>query len=96
MSEFKSPINKFQQLLVIMSEESGELTQASMKALRACSDINDFQDSKFQEKLIEEAGDVYCMLQLMVDYKLINWISLEKRSNEKRDKLKIWSTLIDD
>ena len=47
--------NALQELLTITMEECGELIQACSKAIR-CDDYHD------NEKLIEEIGDVMCMI----------------------------------
>ena len=47
-------------------------------------------------KLIEEAGDVLCMLQLMQEHKLFAWEEIEARAVVKKNKLKKWSNLINE
>ena len=79
--------DKLQELLTITMEECGELIQACSKAIRC----DDYHDNK---KLLEEVGDVYCMIELLHEYDLISWNDIEKRVNVKRDKLKKWSNLI--
>jgi NTP pyrophosphatase (non-canonical NTP hydrolase) len=76
--------------MVITAEECGELTQVTSKILRKAK-IND----EWKQKLIEEAGDVYCMLDLIVKHTDINWKELEDRSIVKKKKLEKWSNLID-
>ncbi len=83
-------LDKIQQLMVITAEECGELTQVTSKILRKAK-IND----EWKQKLIEEAGDVYCMLDLIVKHTDINWKELEDRSIVKKKKLEKWSNLID-
>jgi NTP pyrophosphatase (non-canonical NTP hydrolase) len=88
-----SPINKFQQLAAITAEECGELTQVCMKLLRRFDRAEDL-DEKYKNKLIEEAGDVLCMIELMVEHRLLTNDELGARVNVKREKLKQWSQLI--
>ena len=83
-------LDKTQQLMVITMEEAGELTQACSKVLRR-AEIED----EYGEKLIEELGDVYCMLKLMVEHDVTTWRELEERAQVKRTKLTKWSNLID-
>ena len=78
--------NKLQELLTITMEECGELIQACSKAIRC----DDYHDNK---KLIEEAGDVMCMLELLHEYDLISWDDVDKRVKVKKEKLKKWSSL---
>jgi len=76
-----------QQLLVITMEECGELIQACSKALRK-------QDLFEQQNLKDEIGDVYAMINLLVEHDVVSWTDLEDRVVHKRDKLKQWSDLV--
>ena len=78
--------DRLQELLTITMEECGELIQACSKAIRC----DDYHDNK---KLIEEAGDVMCMLELLHEYDLISWDDVDKRVKVKKEKLKKWSKL---
>jgi len=89
-----SPINKLQQLMTITMEECGELTQQCSKIIRKYKDFEDIED-KQREKLLEELGDVYCMIDLMCEHGVVDWKHIYARSSAKKDKLKIWSELID-
>ena len=80
--------NKLQELLTITMEECGELVQACSKAIR-CDDYYD------NEKLIEEAGDVMCMIELLHKYDLISWEDIDNRISDKKKKLKKWSDIIE-
>ena len=78
--------DKLQELLTITMEECGELIQACSKAIRC----DNYHDNK---KLLEEVGDVYCMIELLHEYDLISWDDVEKRVKVKQEKLKKWSKL---
>jgi NTP pyrophosphatase (non-canonical NTP hydrolase) len=88
-----SPINKLQQLMCITMEECGELTQRCSKMMRKFTTIEDATEDQ-RVKLLEEAGDVLCMIELMVEHGLLTNEELDVRVNVKRKKLKQWSTLI--
>ena len=79
-------MNKLQELLTITMEECGELIQACSKAIRC----DDYHDNK---KLLEEVGDVMCMLELLHEYDLISWDDVDNRVKVKKEKLKKWSSL---
>ena len=79
-------MDELQELLTITMEECGELIQACSKAIRC----DDYHDNK---KLLEEVGDVYCMIELLHEYDLISWNDIEKRVKVKQEKLKKWSKL---
>ena len=78
--------NQLQELLTITMEECGELIQACSKAIR-CNDYH------MNEKLIEEVGDVMCMMELMHEYDLISWEDVGERVEVKKKKLRRWSSL---
>ena len=78
-----------QQLFAITSEECGELVQVCMKILRKAK-----VDDEWNKKLLEEAGDVFCMLDLMVTHGYLTWDDIQKRSDIKKEKLIKWSDLI--
>ena len=90
-----SPINELQQLMAITAEECGELTQACMKIMRKYT-FKQQMEAKWLDKLHEEAGDVYCMIDLLVEHGILNEDKIYARSEIKREKLKTWSTLIND
>lgn len=77
-----------QELLTITMEECGELVQACSKAIRC-------DDYYMNEKLIEEIGDVMCMIELLQQYDIVSYQEIDDRVIEKRNKLKQWSSLVD-
>ena len=80
-----------QQLLIVTMEECGELVQACSKALRR-GEL--YENSDSQQNLKEEVGDVYTMIDLLVEWDVLSWDEIEERRNKKREKLKKWSDLI--
>ena len=80
-----------QQLLVITMEECGELIQACSKALRR-GELYEHSDSETELK--KEVGDVYAMLELLVEWDVLSWTEIENRRDIKRMKLSRWSDLI--
>ena len=72
------------ELLAITTEECGELTQECMKIVRFGQD---------NDNITKEAGDVMCMIQLLIEKGLIDYKEINKRIVEKRQKLKTFSTL---
>lgn len=88
-----------QQLMVILAEECGELVQACSKILRrGCVDLDDTHmpetQEPYKEKLIEELGDVYCMINLLHEWDIVSWEELEERAEYKKKKLEKWSDLV--
>jgi NTP pyrophosphatase (non-canonical NTP hydrolase) len=76
------------ELMVITMEECGELTEACSKAIR-CENYND-------DRLVEEAGDVLLMIELMINRGLISKEDIDARKKIKLEKLKKWSNLINE
>jgi NTP pyrophosphatase (non-canonical NTP hydrolase) len=88
-------MNRLQQLMVITMEECGELIQECSKVIRkheTCADVG----QKHRQTLLEEAGDVYAMIQLMIQHGFFEYYDLEIRAKEKHKKLKKWSNLYDE
>ena len=88
-----SPINTLQQLMIITAEECGELTQRCSKIIRKYATIDEIEEEQ-RQKFVEEAGDVLCMLELLVAHNITNWEELRQRVSIKQDKLATWSELI--
>jgi NTP pyrophosphatase (non-canonical NTP hydrolase) len=89
-----SPINELQQLMAITSEECGELVQRCSKIMRKYETLDQIEEDQ-RISLVEELGDVFCMMELLVDYNVTDWIELQARADVKKQKLKKWSTLIE-
>lgn len=92
--ELESPLNAIQQLMAITSEECGELTQVCMKIMRKYTTLEEIENDKYKDLLIEELGDVQCMIDLMVEHNVLTKKEINARVKVKRDKLKMWSNLI--
>ena len=90
-----SPINAYQQLMAITAEECGELTQVCMKIMRKYDNLDAASKDKYHDLLVEEAGDVLCMLELLTEHAVLDWREIESRANIKREKLKTWSDLVE-
>ena len=74
------------ELMLITMDECGELVEACSKAVR-CEDYT-------IDRLTEEAGDVLCMINLMIENRILNERELNNRIQTKRMKLLKWSNLI--
>jgi NTP pyrophosphatase (non-canonical NTP hydrolase) len=94
-TKLETPINNFQQLMAITAEECAELTQVCMKLMRKYDSLDKAAEDKYIDLLLEEAGDVLCMLELMSEYGLFDWKEIYARADVKREKLKQWSNLVE-
>jgi hypothetical protein len=86
-------LNKLQELMVLTMEECGELTQRCSKIIRKFETLEEVTEEQ-RVLLLEEVGDVQCLIDLMIDCKLLTKAEIDARIDTKRDKLKIWSKLI--
>jgi NTP pyrophosphatase (non-canonical NTP hydrolase) len=75
-----------QELMTITSEECGEVIQACSKMLR-------FPGDQSAEMLKKELGDLYCMIEICIEKKLLTYTELMDGCRAKRTKLKEWSNL---
>ena len=86
-------LNKLQELMVLTMEECGELTQRCSKIIRKFETLEEVTEEQ-RVLLLEEVGDVQCLIDLMIDCGLLTKAEIDARIDTKRDKLKTWSELI--
>jgi len=79
--------------MVITMEECGELTQRCSKIIRKFDTLDEITEDQ-RVKLLEEVGDVQCLIDLMVECGLLTKQEIDARIDTKRDKLIKWSKLI--
>ena len=79
-------MEKLEELMVITMEECGELIQECSKSIR----MQEFN----RDELKEELSDVMCMLELMIENKIITRTELNNGANLKKMKLMKWSNLL--
>ena len=72
------------ELMTITMEECGEVIQACSKVIR-------FPGEQSTEMLKKELGDLYCMIEIMIEKQMLTYTDLVQGSKAKRDKLKVWS-----
>ena len=87
--------DKVKEILLITQEECAEVTQAISKVFRF--GLNERWpepiDPTNKERLEEEAGDLLCMIDIMVEKGIISDEKLNKARINKREKLKTWSSI---
>ena len=89
--------DKQKQIMLIAQEECAEVIQAISKVFRfGVDDIHPVTKKSNKDSLEEEAGDLMCMLQLMMDKGVINETKVYEASIQKRIKLEKWSNIFDD
>lgn len=80
------------EVLLIAQEECAEVTQAISKVFRFGIDgVHNGRTNK--ERLEEEVGDLWCMLELMMQKGIIDQEAVFANALKKRDKLQTWSNI---
>jgi NTP pyrophosphatase (non-canonical NTP hydrolase) len=79
-------VDKIDEILTITQEECGELVQVISKVRRFGLEEN-------RAKLTQEAGDVLAMIQLMIDFDIVDREAIEIAKLNKVEKLKVWSNI---
>ena len=74
------------ELMTITMEECGEVIQACSKVMR-------FPGEQSSEMLKKELGDLYCMIEICIEKKLLTYTELMDGSKAKREKLRQWRNL---
>jgi NTP pyrophosphatase (non-canonical NTP hydrolase) len=82
-------VDKIDEILTIAQEECGELVQVVSKVRRFGLEEN-------RDKLTQEAGDVLAMIELMIDFDIVNREAIEVAKINKVEKLKVWSNIFKD
>ena len=84
-------MNKQEEMLVIMMEECGELTQACSKVIRTKG-----KRARYRDALKEEIGDVITVIEILKMSGMITEEEIQQRMKEKRKKLKRWSNILEE
>ena len=87
--------DKTREILLILQEECAEVTQAVSKIFRfgfdSCYPTADSASAK--EVLELEVGDLLCMIDLLIENGIVSDSMVNQCRKNKREKLKIWSSI---
>ena len=75
------------EILTILQEECAEVIQIASKIHR----FGHHPDN--MKRLAEELGDLQCMIDVCVEHGLVDATKLQIYTQEKRQKLKVWSNI---
>jgi NTP pyrophosphatase (non-canonical NTP hydrolase) len=85
--------DKQKEILVIAQEECAEVIQEISKIFRFGIDNQHKDGIPHRSKLEQEVGDLLAMIDLMVEHELIDINNVQLAIQNKKDKLKIWSSI---
>jgi NTP pyrophosphatase (non-canonical NTP hydrolase) len=81
------------EVLVIAQEEAAEVIQEISKVFRFGIDSVHRDGMPHRQKLTSEVGDLLCMIDLMIDHRLIDPAAVEIARQAKVSKLRKYSQL---
>ena len=84
-----------QELLTITMEECAEVIQACSKIIRYGADSK-YEGKSALETLEKELGDLQCMIDLLHQNDMVSFNRMDEYCDQKREKLKKWSNLIEE
>ena len=70
--------------------------EVSLKSAKACSKAIRCEDYYDNARILEELGDVQCMIELILDNELVRWEDVRDRIKVKKGKLKKYTNLLND
>lgn len=80
------------EIMLIAQEECAEVTQAISKVFRFGIDgIHNGASNK--QRLEEEVGDLLCMIEMMIEQKIIDEKAVAQAGIKKKEKLAKWSNI---
>jgi len=82
-----------QEILDILQEECAEVIQSVSKIRRFGIDNSHKSGKTQRETLVQEVGDVLCMIELLTERGVIDSPSVQASIRAKREKLKQWSNI---
>ena len=86
--------DKLNEILLITQEECAEVTQAISKIFRfGYRDAWPKEGPNNRARLEEEVGDLLCMVDLMIESKILSDSNVNAARYAKREKLKTWSSI---
>ena len=81
-----------EEILNITQEECAELIQVISKIRRFGPD-GEYSGKTNSRRLTDEVGDILCMVDLLMQYKLVDKEEVNQARLKKYEKLKIWSNI---
>ena len=80
------------EIMLIAQEECAEVTQAISKVFRFGID-GMHNGASNKQRLEEEVGDLLCMIEMMIEQKIIDGQAVAQAGIKKKEKLAKWSNI---
>jgi NTP pyrophosphatase (non-canonical NTP hydrolase) len=80
------------EIMLICQEECAEVTQAISKVFRFGMEST-HNGASNRSRLTEEVGDLLCMIELMIEHKILDAQAVGQAGLKKREKLLKWSSI---
>lgn len=82
------------EIMLIAQEECAEVVQAISKCFRfGMNDVHPVTNKSNKESLEEEVGDLLCMINMMIDNRIIDKLSVDFAIDAKSEKIRKWSSI---
>lgn len=83
-----------EEILCILQEECAEVSQVICKIRRfGIDEINYHSNKSQQETLEDEIGDLWCLIDIAIECKMLDLDRVYQAKENKREKLKKWSNI---
>lgn len=83
-----------EEILCILQEECAEVSQVICKIRRFGIDEINYNSNKSQQETLEdEIGDLWCLIDIAIERKMLDLDRVYQAKQNKRKKLKKWSSI---
>lgn len=89
-------MDKKHEILQILQEECSEVVRAASKIIRFGENGISPSGQTNKEHLEEELGDLEAMIQLLHQFDMVSYTSIDEHAKRKMEKLKHYSTIFSD
>jgi NTP pyrophosphatase (non-canonical NTP hydrolase) len=86
--------SKQKEIMLIAQEECAEVVQAISKCFRfGFNEKHPSEEFTNRQRLEEEVGDLLCMINMMMDNRIIDKLAVDFAIDAKSEKIRKWSNI---